>query len=63
MTDDGVLIVNVYDESAKQELLEAMGATMREVFPVGGKAIEAGRESHSVCVCGEARTWRKLWRD
>jgi predicted membrane-bound spermidine synthase len=33
MTDDGVLMVNVYDESAKHELLEAMGATMRQVFP------------------------------
>jgi spermidine synthase len=33
MTDGGLLIVNVYDISAKQELLDAMGATMREVFP------------------------------
>jgi hypothetical protein len=27
------LMVNVYDPSAAQELLEAMGATIREVFP------------------------------
>jgi hypothetical protein len=33
MADDGALIVNVYDLSAKKELLEAMGATMRRVFP------------------------------
>lgn len=33
MTDDGVLMVNVYDESAKRELLEAMGATLRKIFP------------------------------
>lgn len=33
MTDDGVLMVNVYDESSKHELLEAMGATMKQVFP------------------------------
>ena len=33
MTEGGVLLVNVYDESAKHELLEAMGATMRQVFP------------------------------
>jgi spermidine synthase len=33
MTEEGVLMVNVYDESAKHELLEAMGATMRQVFP------------------------------
>jgi predicted membrane-bound spermidine synthase len=33
MADGGMLILNVYDRSAGQELLEAMGATMREVFP------------------------------
>ncbi|HKN75372.1 MAG TPA: fused MFS/spermidine synthase [Candidatus Acidoferrum sp.] len=33
MTNDGVLMVNVYDESAKHELLEAIGATIRQVFP------------------------------
>jgi spermidine synthase len=33
MTDDGALIVNVYDLSSEQELLEAMGATIRQVFP------------------------------
>lgn len=33
MTEDGVLMVNVYDESVKHELLEAMGATLRAVFP------------------------------
>jgi spermidine synthase len=33
MTDDGVLMVNVYDESPNHELLEAMGATMKQVFP------------------------------
>jgi len=33
MTDSGMLILNVYDRSAGQELLQAMGATMREVFP------------------------------
>jgi spermidine synthase len=33
MAEGGALIVNVYDTSAKQELLEAMGATMRRVFP------------------------------
>jgi len=33
MVDSGVLMVNVYDKSSKQELLEAMGATMRQVFP------------------------------
>lgn len=33
MADNGALIVNVYDASPKQELLEAIGATMREVFP------------------------------
>ena len=33
MVDGGLLMVNVYDESPKHELLDAMGATMREVFP------------------------------
>jgi spermidine synthase len=33
MVDSGVLIVNVYDKSPKQELLEAMGATLRQAFP------------------------------
>jgi len=33
MSDGGALIVNVYDLSPKRELLEAMGATMRKVFP------------------------------
>ena len=33
MADSGALIVNVYDKSPNQELLEAMGATMRQVFP------------------------------
>jgi spermidine synthase len=33
MADGGVSIVNVYDTSPRQELLEAMGATMRQVFP------------------------------
>jgi spermidine synthase len=33
MTDGGMLIVNVYDASEKGELLEAMGATMGQVFP------------------------------
>lgn len=33
MADGGLLILNVYDLSAGQELLQAMGATMREVFP------------------------------
>jgi len=33
MADRGVLIVNVYDKSPKKELLQAMGATMRQVFP------------------------------
>ncbi len=33
MADGGVLILNVYDLSAGHELLQAMGATMREVFP------------------------------
>jgi spermidine synthase len=33
MADSGVLIVNVYDKSSRQELLEAMGATLRQVFP------------------------------
>jgi spermidine synthase len=33
MADSGVLIVNVYDKSPMQELVEAMGATMRRVFP------------------------------
>jgi predicted membrane-bound spermidine synthase len=33
MADSGLLIVNVYDKSSKEELLEAMGATIRKVFP------------------------------
>ncbi len=33
ISDGGVLMVNVYDESTEHELLDAMGATMREVFP------------------------------
>ena len=33
MTDRGVLIVNVFDRSAKHDLLDAMGATMCQVFP------------------------------
>jgi len=33
MADRGMLILNVYDRSAGQELLQAMGATMKEVFP------------------------------
>jgi spermidine synthase len=33
MTDGGLLMVNVYDVSATHELLDAMGATIREVFP------------------------------
>jgi predicted membrane-bound spermidine synthase len=33
MADGGVLILNVYDLSAGKELLQAMGATMGEVFP------------------------------
>ena len=33
MADSGALIVNVYDKSPNQELLEAMGATVRQVFP------------------------------
>jgi predicted membrane-bound spermidine synthase len=33
MTEDGLLMVNVYDASAQQELLQAMGATMSRVFP------------------------------
>jgi hypothetical protein len=42
MTDDGVLMVNVYDESAKHELLEAMGATLRKIFPSVEKLSTAG---------------------
>lgn len=34
LADRGVLIVNVYDTSKSQELLNAMGATMLRVFPV-----------------------------
>lgn len=33
MADGGLLMVNVYDASPRQELLQAMGATMRQVFP------------------------------
>ena len=33
MADGGALIMNVYDKSPNQELLGAMGATMRQVFP------------------------------
>jgi hypothetical protein len=33
MVDGGMLIINVYDASPRRELLEAMGATMRQVFP------------------------------
>jgi spermidine synthase len=42
MTEDGVLMVNVYDESAKHELLEAMGATLRKIFPSVEKLSTAG---------------------
>lgn len=42
MTDDGVLMVNVYDESAKHELLDAMGATLRKIFPSVEKLSTAG---------------------
>jgi spermidine synthase len=42
MTEDGVLMVNVYDESAKHELLEAMGATLRNIFPSVEKLSVAG---------------------
>jgi hypothetical protein len=33
MADSGALIMNVYDKSSNQELLGAMGATLRQVFP------------------------------
>jgi spermidine synthase len=33
MADSGVLMMNVFDKSPRQELLQAMGATMRQVFP------------------------------
>jgi spermidine synthase len=33
LAEGGVLIVNVLDKSPKQELLQAMGATLRQVFP------------------------------
>jgi len=33
MTDGGVLMVNVFDSSPRKELLQAMGSTMRQVFP------------------------------
>jgi spermidine synthase len=42
MAAGGVLLVNVYDASSKQELLEAMGATLREVFPSVEKLSMAG---------------------
>lgn len=42
MADDGLLMVNVYDISPKQELLQAMGATMREVFPSVERLSTAG---------------------
>lgn len=33
LTDSGMLMVNVLDTSPQQELMEAMGATMKQVFP------------------------------
>jgi len=33
MADDGLLMLNVLDKSDKRELLEAMGATLKQVFP------------------------------
>jgi len=33
LAEGGLLIVNVYDKSEKQELLQAMGATLKQVFP------------------------------
>lgn len=33
MSPDGLLMLNVLDRSEKRELLEAMGATLRQVFP------------------------------
>jgi len=42
MTENGVVMVNVYDESAKHELLEAMGVTLRKIFPSVEKLSTAG---------------------
>lgn len=54
MTNDGVLMVNVYDVSPKHELLEAMGATMRQVFPTLEKLSRADG-NHIVFAFAEKR--------
>jgi hypothetical protein len=42
MAEGGALIVNVYDTSKKQELLQAMGTTMKQVFPTVERLSTAG---------------------
>ncbi|MGH9678135.1 MAG: spermidine synthase, partial [Candidatus Acidiferrum sp.] len=56
MADGGALMVNVLDTSPEQELLEAMGATMKQVFPSverlstakGNHILFAFAEKHSI---------------
>jgi spermidine synthase len=53
-TDGGMVMVNVYDESPAHELLEAMGATMKVVFPsVERLSVRGG--SHIVFAFGKKR--------
>ncbi|MGB7283574.1 MAG: fused MFS/spermidine synthase [Candidatus Acidiferrum sp.] len=54
MRDSGALMVNVYDTSSKQELLESMGATMRAVFP-SVEDLPAEKGNHILIAFGEKR--------
>lgn len=59
LADEGVLIVNVYDASARRELLNAMGATMREVFPTV-EVDSTGKGNHIVFAFARKRTHEEV---
>ena len=59
LADQGVLIVNVYDTSKSRELLSAMRATMRRVFPtIATLSTEGG--NHIVFAFREKRTREEI---
>jgi len=55
MTDGGALMVNVLDTSPRQELLEAMGATMKRVFPSVEK-LSTAKGNHILFAFAEKHT-------
>lgn len=54
MTPEGVLMVNVLDKSPEQELLESIGATMKQAFP-SVERLSTARGNHILFAFAEKR--------